>query len=170
MVDRKKTQTVNTSVTFTWKSAKLFYILTRENRIRLKLCSWGRKEKLFSLKLPRINSNTAWGNRHLKVRAMQFCYPGLQGWWLLPSALCLLLLQPVDLRICRSSFHPVFRPHLRLLGLVRSWPLPWPAAAVGLWQGPGSPRPNHPLEDRSALPLLENLQLYLGTGGDPMKR
>lgn len=101
---------------------------------------------------------------------MQSCHPGLQGWWLLPPALCLLLLQPIDLGLSHSSFHHLFRsppPHLPLL---RSWPLSWPAAAAGLRRDPASPRQSHPLEGRSVLPLPQNLQLYLGTGDDPVKK
>lgn len=101
---------------------------------------------------------------------MQSCQPGLQGWWLLPPALCLLLLQPIDLGLSHSSFHHLFRsapPHLPLL---RSWPPSWPAAAAGLWRDPASPRQSHPLEGRSVLPLPQNLQLCLGTGDDPVKK
>lgn len=81
-----------------------------------------------------------------------------------------LLLQPVDLKICHLSFHHLLhsRPHRHCL--FHSWPLPWPAATAGLWQGPTPPRLNHPLEDRSSLPFPENLQLYLDTGVDPTKR
>lgn len=74
------------------------------------------------------------------------------------------------LRICRSSCRHLVRsrPRPRRRRLFRSWPLPWPAAAVGWWRGRASPRRNHPLEGRSALPSPKSLQLCPSTGDDPV--
>ena len=100
--------------------------------------------------------------RHLKKGAMQFIQ-GLKGWWLLPPALCLLLLQPVDLRICHFL---LYRYHLRP---PRSWPPPGPAAAAGWCPGLTRPRRSYPWADRSALPFPGSLRRYQDTGDDPVK-